>query len=219
MAKRTSRSEITREIYSELFPPTPSKSDKRRKEIIEGAIQAYAAIDYEHLSFDDIAKPAKTSRRLVQHYFPEKNELFAISMKMVRSQYQALVIEAFSKIEDPEKKFCEYVRAAVSWPKFLPTHVHAWFLYYLVCAQQPKLRKLHEELAKMGEERIASLISEMNPDRAYSANDRRFVAKTIQRLITGALIEICSESINPDIERIQDETVRASLLVIGGPKR
>ena len=203
------KSAIKQQIYNDLFPKKPSKSDKRRLEILEGAIKAYAQISYKHLSFDDVANPAKTSRRLVQHYFPDKNELFDMAMKMIRGQYQTLVIEAISNAESPEERFAEYVRSAVMWPRVLPLHVRAWFLYYLVCAQEPKFRKTHEGLAKMGEERIAALVSDLNPARKISSMGLHFVAKTVQRLIAGALIEICSESTQADIEAVQAQVLRA----------
>ena len=214
MAKKSLRDAISKQIYYELFPPTLSKSDRRRKEIIEGAIEAYASIDYNHISFDDIATPANTSRRLVQHYFPDKDELFAVAMKVIRAQYQALVVDAFSQMPTAKDQFCEYIRAAVSWPIHEPVHVRAWFLYYLVCAQQPKLRRLHEDLAKMGEQRIAALVAAMYPHKKISPSSLRFVAKTVQRLIGGALLEICSESTAPNVDRIQDEIVQAALSIV-----
>ena len=214
MAKNVVSDAISRQIFSEILDSTLSKSDKRRKEIIEGAIEAYAAINYLHISYDDIAGPAKTSRRLVQHYFPDKKELFEIAVKVIRAQYQALVIEAFANIKDPRERFCEYIRAAVSWPERLPTHVRAWFLYYLVCSQQPKLRRLHAELAQIGEERIAALVSEFH---TASHPELKFIAKTVQRLIAGALIEICAETVEPDISRVRNEIVRACLAVVSPP--
>lgn len=214
MADKSTIDAVSRQIYSDLFPLTLSKSDKRRIEIIEGAIRAYASVDFQHVSYDDIAEPAKTSRRLVRHYFPDKDELFAFTMKVVRARYQALVVDAISKVNDPSEKFEAYVRSAVSWPKALPKHTQAWILYFLVCSQDLKLRKLHEELAQMGEERIKSLVSNMYPQIEISPENLKFVAKTAQRLITGGFMEICSESVHPDIARVENEVLRACRLAI-----
>jgi len=207
-----------REIYTEVFPPKLSKSDKRRFEIMEGAIKAYSAVSYEHVTFDDVALPASTSRRLVKHYFPDKDKLFENTMKLIRALYQAAVIEAFTAIPDPGAQFSEYVRAAVSWAQEEPTHVRAWILYYLVCSQQKKFRQLHEELADMGEKRIISLIRAMAPpkSKALKDEDLHFAAKTIQRIITGALIEICSERVQAVHAKIESEAVRACQLIVSG---
>ena len=70
---------------------------------------------------------------------------------------------------------------------------------------------MHEEMANGGEARIAALIQEMHP--GVPAEEGRFAAKTIQRLITGALIETCAERIRPDAAKIREHTVRASLIM------
>jgi len=207
---------VQKRLYTELFPTELSKSQKRRMEILEGAIKAYAEVDFNHVSFDDIALPAKTSRRLVQHYFPDKGELFSVTMKLIRAKYQSAAITALSAATDPSEQLTEYVRAAVRWTQTDPLHFRNWILYYLVCAQQIKLRRLHEEMADVGAERIEALIRSVRTDVDIQQEDLHFAAKTIQRLITGALIETSSERTSPDTTKIQNEVIRASLMIAMG---
>jgi AcrR family transcriptional regulator len=215
-SKASTTGPVRRQLYSELFPTDLSKSEKRKLEILEGAVRAYASVDINHVSYDDVAAPAGTSRRLVQHYFPDKNELFATTMKLIRAMYQASVIDSISKAETPLERFSEYIRAAVNWAHLQPIHVRIWILYYLVCAQQMKFRELHEEMADVGEARIVALISEIQGQKKSTESDLKFAAKTVQRLICGALIEICSERVAPDVKRVADDAVRASLMILDG---
>ena len=212
MAKSSANSNlINKTIYQDIFPKELSKSDIRRIEILRGAILAYSNVDFDHVSYDDVAKPAKTSSRLVQHYFPSKDALFEAAMKMIRAQYQLDTVEAFHKIKDPEKKFFEYIKAALNWPAAQPVHVRAWFLFYLVCSHKAKFKKMHAELALMGAERIKGILGAFidKPDL-----ELHFIAKTVQRLITGSLIEVCSEQSIPDLERTKNELAKACLLLI-----
>jgi AcrR family transcriptional regulator len=208
-----------RQIYSELFPRELSKADKRRLEILEGAIKAYAAVSYEHVSFDDVATPAKTSRRLVSHYFPDKEALFETTMKLIRGQYQAAVIAAFSKSEDPQVQFSEYVRSAVAWAHEQPISLRAWILFFMVSSQQERYRKLHENLTNMGADRIVSFIQLQAPlgkREKLNAEDLRFAAKSIQRIITGAIIEICSERQKSEYHQVEQDAVRAARMIVAG---
>ncbi len=213
MAK-TQAQNVTQTIYEELFPKTLSKSDLRKMEILDGAIKAYAAVDFHSVSFDEIAGPASTSRRLVQHYFPNKDTLFETSMKIIRAKYQALAVEALSKASTPEEQFQEYILASFYWIKKQPTHVKAWFLFFLVASQKPKFKKTHAELTLMGEQRIIALIQQLPHARSRNAKDLHYLAKSIQRLITGGILEICTEKKPEDIEDVQAQVLRASLALL-----
>lgn len=205
-----------KQIYSELFPRELSKSDKRRLEILEGAIKAYSAVNYDHVSFDDIAAPAKTSRRLVSHYFPDKQELFETTMKLIRGQYQASVIAAFNQSNDPLTQFQAYVRSAVAWAHQQPVHLRAWILFFLVSSQKDRYRDLHASLTEMGANRIMAFMTAIAPEekRARLKNEElHFAAKTIQRIITGAIIEICSERKKSEYLQVEEEAVKASLII------
>ncbi|QLY24627.1 TetR/AcrR family transcriptional regulator [Bdellovibrio sp. KM01] len=208
-----------RQIYSELFPRELSKADKRRLEILEGAIKAYSAVSYEHVSFDDVAIPAKTSRRLVSHYFPDKEALFETTMKLIRGQYQAAVIAAFSQSNDPEVQFSEYVRSAVAWAHEQPVNLRAWILFFMVSSQQERYRKLHENLTNMGADRIVSFIqlqTSAGKREKLNPEDLRFAAKSVQRIITGAIIEICSERVKSEYKQVEQDAVRAAKMIVAG---
>ncbi len=208
------QSAVSKTIYDELFPKKLTKSDKRKMEIIEGAIRAYSGVDFSSVSFDDIALPAKTSRRLVQHYFPEKSDLFETSMRVIRAQFQVLAVEALSKADTPLEQFEEYVRSTFYWVKAQPLHIRSWLLFFLVCSQKSKFKNMHVELTGMGEERIISLIQNMKPGTRLSLSKLHFFAKTIQRLITGGVMEICSERPIEEIEVVKEEVLKACLAIL-----
>ncbi len=205
---------ISKTIYAELFPKNLSKSDRRKIEIIEGAIEAYSEVSFESVSFDDVAEPAKTSRKLVQHYFPDKKELFETSMKLVRAQFQILAVEALSKAKSPAEQFDEYVRSTFYWVRTQPKHVKSWMLFFLVCAQQPKFKAVHAELTKMGEERIMAMIKNIEVGAQIDTKNLASIAKNIQRLITGGLIEVSCERASDEVERVQEEVLEACRLLL-----
>ena len=184
-------------------------------DIVEGAIKAYSELNFNSVSFDQIAVPAKVKRRLVQHYFPDKDVLFETTMKLVRAKFQLLAVEAFTKAKTPEDQFKEYVRSTFHWTATQPTHVRTWLLFYLVCSQAPRFRRTHEELQQMGAERIAALLRSMDPTQNRSEAELRYLAKSVQRLITGGIVEACTERPPDEIQMIQEQVVKACFTVAG----
>jgi len=215
-SKSKTNSELTKSIYQELFPKKMSKSDQRKIDIIEGAITAYSKTDYTSVSFDDIASPAKTNRRLVQHYFPNKDELFELSIKVIRGHMQSIAVEALLKAIIPQEQFNAYIRSTFQWLKLKPTHVRAWILFFLVCTQKPKFKKIHSDLTKIGEKRITSLLLSMDTIKDKDPSNLSYLSKTIQRLITGGLIEASTEKSDNEIEIeiIQEETLKTCNYII-----
>src|SRR6185437_12082846 len=113
---------------------------------------------------------------------------------------QELVIEALSRATTPREQYVEYIRAAIDWSHLQPASVRTWILFYLVCSQNTKFRKMHEEMADVGERRIATLLNAMFSDRKLDPVAVKNHAKNVQRLITGALIEILSERLETNVE-------------------
>ncbi len=209
------KKDLAKTIYSEIFPARLSKSDRRRLEIIDGAIRAFAGVDYDSVSFDEIGESVGASRRLVQHYFPNKEELFLLAMKSIRAQFQVLAVGRFSKAKSPVDQLKEYVRSTFDWIEKEPVHVRAWFVYFVVCTKNKKLRSAHAELTKMGEDRIAGLISAAHADSQISKGELSYMAKTIQRLITGGILEAASERELPELGKVREQVVRTCLAVAG----
>ncbi len=214
MPRAKKREHIEKTIYESIFPLKPSKSDQTRFKILEGAVKAYADLDFESVSFDQIAAPSKISRRLIQHYFPDKEVLFQSTMKLIRAKFQQLAVDHLSKKNSPEDQFKEYVRATFYWIKNEPVEVRAWLLFYLICSQKEPYKKLHTELTTMGEHRIKALVENLAPKKRIPEKEYTYIAKAIQKIITGGLVEACTEISDNHPHRIQEDVVKACLAIV-----
>lgn len=217
ISKPKINAEVTNTIYNDLFPHRLNKSDKRKIDIIEGAINAYSQLDYNAITFEDIAIHASTNRRLVQHYFPNKDELFELCIKVIRGHMQAIAVEALLKSAEPEDQLHAYIRSTFQWLKLKPAHVRTWILFFLICTQKSKFRKTHSELTKMGEKRIIAIISKINLVKEREPSRLSYLAKTIQKIITGGLMEASTEGSEEDLQLIQEETLKACRTILGLP--
>jgi AcrR family transcriptional regulator len=175
---------INNAIYSELFNE-PSNENKRMVSIVEAAISNYASVGIEKTTYERIAKHCKISRPLVVHYFKDKEEIFDMSIRYIRANYQQFALE---------------------WPDHFPTHFTTLCLLFYRSSTHEKYKKINTEFAVMGHDRITEMINQGIKEGVVSVDDPIASAKNIQIIITGAIfsyqVENSSEPLNKSRENI-----------------
>lgn len=83
------------------------KRGNRRQQIIDSAIKAFAAKNYDGASVTDIANAAGITKRAIYRYFPTKRELFYAVRNEV---YSSIVNNLWSELP-PAKDFSELAEA------------------------------------------------------------------------------------------------------------
>jgi len=200
-------SKLAASILRDILPQKLSKSDLRRLDILNGAIKTYSRIDIKYVSYEDIGREAKASSALIQHYFPDKKDLLLIAMKLVRGQFQQLVIDSMVNEQKPLAIMEKYVRGTFRWLEVSPQHVQAWFFFLYLCGMDEGLRKTHLELTEMGQVRITEILRIGVETKVFHPKlPLPVLAKQIQKVITGGLIEVKTEAGSSALKRIEDET-------------
>ena len=207
------KSPISQTLLEQLFPKKLSKSDLKKIQILESAVKTYATLGIGYISYEDIARTAKTSRPLVQHHFPDKRGLFIMAIKLVRAQFQELAVAAIIKEKDPLNQLKEYIRSTFYWLEQKPHHARVWLFFFYLCPADPEIKKLHAELTKMGQTRIAALLEGGYKAGAFSQGDYLLKASNIQRVITGALVELKTERERNAIETVREQVVHLCLQI------
>jgi AcrR family transcriptional regulator len=192
----------------EFFPKKLSKGDRRRLQIMNAAIQVFAEGGTDFISLEDVSRKAKISRPLLQHYFPDKKLLFQISMRFIRAQFQDLAIAHIQRGKTPKERVIRYLESTFEWLEKNRIHGQAWLFFFYACSSDAKLRKEHTEMTALGEARIVALI-----EAEYGKENLESKAKIVQRLITGALLEIVTEE-KLEFEVIKSQTLLACLQII-----
>ncbi len=180
-------------IFEEFFPKRPTKSDRRKIQIIETAITELATRGVAATNHESLAKACGISRALVQHYFPDREELILIAMRFVRAKYQKLCVDAIAEKSTPQDRLKAYLEAACSWPKVTPQDAKLWLLFYYNCSIAKKYRKLNTEFVSQGEERITALLKEISSRNATPPTSPLMKAKMIQALILSYFVNTLTE--------------------------
>jgi AcrR family transcriptional regulator len=191
---KKTEADIRYAVLSELFPAAPSKSQKTTLSIIEGAIKCYGTYGIEGATYEKIAKFAKVSRPLVQHYFKSREALFELTVKYIRVQFQQLVVDSMKKETGVRDQLEAYIRSTFTWAEKYPHHGRVWILFYFECSVNKKMKALNTELVQLGRARIQALIEAGNQQGVFKCAKAADSAYTIQTMITGALVSVGTET-------------------------
>lgn len=202
--------DIAQTVLPDIFPSKPSKAQRTQMQIIEAALHCYGKYGIEATDYERIAKRAKVSRPLVQHYFPKNEVLVRTVMTFIRGRFQKYCVDAILAETDPEAQLKAYLEATFEWIKKFKSDASVWFLFYYYCSFDKAYRKLNTDLVSQGQTRIAGLIRQGIAAKVFrGAKDSEIEkrAKLLQNALTGGLVNAGTEdkmlSFNPSEDVIR----------------
>jgi AcrR family transcriptional regulator len=184
---------VYRSIFFDIFPQGFSKSELTKVKIIEGAISGICQEGIQSTTYESIAAHAGVTKQLVKKYFPEKTEIFDKTFQYIRANFQHLAIDSLSKESSIDNSLRAYVRSCFEWPVRHADHFQVWLLFFHYAATFDRYKKMNSDLAKLGQERIAAMISSGVESKVFECDDPKQTARHIQSIITGGLVVWNSE--------------------------
>lgn len=163
---------------------------------MEATIQCLARKTFDSVTLNDIAREAGVTRQALRRYFNDSEELKTLSMKYIRLLFQKLVLEAVSQETDARSMLSVYVASHFRWLESQKTHMVVWFLFMQRCFHKKKFRELNTAAVHAGTDRITSLLERGVEQGVFQCEHPEVTARTIQLVITGALVSAISENIS-----------------------
>jgi AcrR family transcriptional regulator len=193
--------------------PRPDRTEERRDQILEAAIQAFAEKGLHEASMDDIASRAGLSKPALYIYFRNKDAIigsllrffFDWEMRGVRKLQEAPG-SARSRIETMGEQFARSMeRMQVAMPLLLE--------FYAVAAREPSVRKFLTEAYEEIHDVLTNLLDQGVDAGEFRPMDVSSVAFTLIALYEGVvLIWVMAPQVNNVGQRIRD----AQALVLSG---
>ncbi|MGE4232016.1 MAG: TetR/AcrR family transcriptional regulator [Bacteriovoracia bacterium] len=203
--------------FSEVFPMTFGRAQKRQKQIVEATIDILAEDGIDRLTFDVVADRCGVTRPLVRHYYKNRDELLDVVLKYIGVNMQHFIIESLKKTsKDAKLQFFQYVKAHFDWAVEFKKHLQIilYFFYRTSLYSEESRRKdraVNIDLINVGFERIQELIREVSEKPLLPG-----VAKAVQNLLTGAIISTVLEDYDKhELNKLCKETVDACLAIAG----
>ena len=204
-------------LFDEFFKKSPTKSERRKLQIVEKTIHELATRGLDATTHESVALACGITRALVQHYFPDRDELLLLAFRFVRAKFQKICVDEIAKKTTPAEQLKVYVETACSWQKFAPLDAKVWVLFYYYCGIKKKYRSLNSELVNQGHVRIESLLQAISENKAgATSNSYSLPAKLIQNTITSFYLSSITEDHDKKFnEQLYSETVALCLKLAG----
>lgn len=202
-------------LLDEFVSSKPTKSERRRMQIIERTIVSLAISGIDKLTHESLAEECGISRSLAYHYFPDRDALVLLTMRFIRARFQKLCVDAIERETESKNRLRAYVETACSWPEVSRYDARAWVLFYYHCAVMKKYRSLNTELVVQGHARITALLEKI-AGPVFVATDFPLNAKLIQNLITGYFLSVITEDHTPEARAALLQATVSECMRLGG---
>jgi AcrR family transcriptional regulator len=81
-----------------------TRSEKRRREIIEGALACFMRVGYNNTTMDDIARESGVSKGTLYWYFESKDALFEVAVNSIFEDFGTEAFAALAGCESAEER-------------------------------------------------------------------------------------------------------------------
>ncbi len=170
--------------------------EQRRQELIDATIECLKRYGHEGLSMRAIAAQAGVSLGLINHHFPNKDELIAAAYRHFNSVLVDGLKAAVHKAPpSPRARLQAFLRASFSRPNLDPETLAVWVVFWGMYRHSPLIQGVHREsyqgYVQLLKDMLAQLLRGAGP-RAHAV-DLRLAAIGLTALLDGLWLEWCLE--------------------------
>ncbi len=208
-SRNTEVNELPHPLYAQFFNFRPRKGDIRRARIIESAITCLSTLGVEATSFEAIGKQTGMLRAHVAYYYKDRRDIVRDAIKFCVATVQSITVEHVSAATTDKERLVAFIEATFEWAEKFPKHLNLILLMYYYASYDPTYRKLHTEIRELGAQRIGAIVKPLVSEKR--SVDYRIVAKRIQYLITGNLVEYASTTPSVSLAKLKTQTIKEAL--------
>ncbi len=163
-----------------------NKSERTRRRILDATAVCFSLIGIEKTSITQIAQQAETSRALVAHYFPVKDDMF---IEVVRHLSKKFGEELKNTRVAGESRLVSHLRANLNFFIDTPENFKTFFLFYYYASLRQDYRELNTRMTEQTLNRFAVDLCDhsLEEGRSMPIEQARLVAAMIHRELIGSI--------------------------------
>lgn len=201
---------------ADVFDLDISKSQKQQLKIVEAAIASFAKNGIEKTTYTSLAKQCRISRPLIHHYFPTLDSLFLLAARFARETLLKCALEKVAVDSGRPEKFLEsYIDGCFNWVERFPDQAKFWMLYFYQASLNKLAHDENSELVGRGQARLEQLLKSGQANGVFKFEDAAATAKTIQILITGGIVGVCTETGYLTLKKAKNLVKAAAFSLVG----
>jgi len=170
--------------------------EQRRRALIEATIASLRRYGHEGLSIRTISAAAGVSVGLINHHFPNKDELVAAAYRHFNSELVGGMQAAVARAENtPRARLRAFLEASFSPPNLEADVLSVWVVFWGLYRHSPQIQRVHHETYEDYVRLLRGMLSDLLQGRRSrgSSIDLRLAAIGLTALLDGLWLEWCLE--------------------------
>ena len=180
----------------------------RREALIDATLRCLKQYGHEGVSVRRISAAAGVSIGLINHHFPSKSGLVAVTYEtLALSLQESIRAQAENKAVSPRDRLSGFFRASFA-PEILdPQLFNVWLVFWSMVAHSPEIRAVHDRTYGKYRSILESLLGQLADSGAAPPLKLRPAAIGLSALLDGLWVELSLSPIDLQAAR-GDRAVR-----------
>lgn len=172
---------------------------ERRRALILATIECLKRFGHEGLSVRTISAAAGVSAGLINHHFPNKDELVAAAYRHFNSELVGGMLAAVASAADsPRARLHAFLNASFSPPNLDADALAVWVVFWGLYRHSRLIQRVHhethEDYVRLVRSMLADFMKEARTKEARASRaDLRLAAIGLSALVDGLWLEWCLE--------------------------
>ncbi len=192
----------------------PSPGERKKALIMETVVAILAERGLDELTFESVGKASGMARSHVVYYYENRDELVLAALRYVSLSAGEIIDTHVAQAKDWKASLILYVEGNFEWIRRNPAHATIYLLMYYLARLNPAYRKVHADIRQAGADRIEKVLAQREGVRG----SQKALAKAIQALVTGQIIDAMTTSAKGTLEERRRETLVAVEALMRGQK-
>ena len=166
--------------------------DARRQALVDATIECLKQHGHEGLSIRKISAQASVSIGLINHHFPNKDELVAQAYHHFNSTLIAGLQHAIKDAPpSPRERLSAFIKASFSLPNLDQDVLNAWVVFWSLYRHSKPIQRVHGETYKAYVELVERMLADLEKEAGRLSLSLRLAAIGLTALLDGLWLEWC----------------------------
>jgi TetR/AcrR family transcriptional repressor of bet genes len=171
-----------------------ARRERRRRQLIEAALEGIAAQGLRETTVQDVAKRAGMAVGSISQYFASKEQLFTALLVTLSDEFEACWRGGLDRAgTDPAARLRQFVLTYFDPLVFTPRKVAVWFAFWGEVTARPQYRAVCATHDRVHDEVLQALCAALLETGGRPGLDAGQAAKTLTALCQGLWLETLTE--------------------------
>lgn len=163
----------------------------RREALVEATLRCLKRYGHEGVSVRRISAEAGVSIGLINHHFPSKSGLVALTYQNLALSLQDSITQlATAKTATPRERLSGFFRASFAPEVIDPELFNVWLVFWSMVSHSPEIRAVHDLTYGKYRQILEALIGELADFGVSPPVKKRLAAIALSALLDGLWVEM-----------------------------